>query len=386
MNVNYKAKELIKFLDNDNFYVIADFDKTITTYDSISTWEVFSNPKLMDSGYIKEVDDYYDYYREKEIDSNLPFDVKNKYMYDWWTKHISLFTKYKLTEKVVNDAVLDKNVMKFRNGAINFLKYLYKNNIPLIIISSGIGNVIESFLKINKCYYDNIHILSNYLVFENGIAISNGNKIIHSLNKNEVIYTDEIKDLVKNKKYKILLGDQIEDIKAVNKEEIESTIKIGFLSPDSNFDLFKDNFDIVMMDDDYNDLMDVLFGINVNVEYCDPFDDNNNYYMRLEHLGRYIWAKDIIKKLKCDNVLDVACANGYGTKILSDVCKNITGIDNKKVYIEYAINNYNSDNINYMVMDIDKNEINDKFDAAICFETLEHVKYPEKLLKKIYNS
>ena len=132
--------------------------------------------------------------------------------------------------------------------------------------------------------------------------------------------------------------------------------------------------------------MKLINNIDVNTEYCDPFDEKYNYIMRIEHLGRYLWAKDVIKKHNCNNVLDVACANGYGTKILSEVCKNITGIDNKNNYLKYAIENYYAQNINYIFKNIDTEKIDGIFDCIVCFETLEHLKHPEAFIKQLNNN
>lgn len=119
-------------------------------------------------------------------------------------------------------------------------------------------------------------------------------------------------------------------------------------------------------------------------EYCDPFDDRNNYWMRLEHLGRYFYVRDNIDKNS--KILDIACCNGYGTKILSNYCKEITGIDINKKYIDIAKQKYNNSNIKYIVRNIDYENIDGIFDYIVCFETIEHVKYPNVLLKKLYNA
>ena len=125
---------------------------------------------------------------------------------------------------------------------------------------------------------------------------------------------------------------------------------------------------------------------DVCVEYCDPFDSSFDYWMRVEHLGRYLWANDILKNKNTKNVLDIACCNGYGTKILSEVVKKITGIDSNKKYIKIANKKNNNSNIRYLTMNIDNDEVNGKYDAIVCFETLEHVKYPDLMLQNLYNA
>lgn len=125
-------------------------------------------------------------------------------------------------------------------------------------------------------------------------------------------------------------------------------------------------------------------GILTTGEYCNPFDERYNYWMRLEHLGRYFYARDNIDKNS--KVLDIACCVGYGTKIISDYCKKITGIDANKTYIDMAKEKYNNSNIEYIVQDIDYENIDGTFDYIICFETIEHVRFPNLLLQKLYNA
>lgn len=121
-----------------------------------------------------------------------------------------------------------------------------------------------------------------------------------------------------------------------------------------------------------------------NIEYCDPFNEEQYYWMRVEHLGRYYYVlNNIDEGLK---LLDIACANGYGTKLLSKKCDSVTGIDKNEGYISLARSTNNSSNITYKVLDIDVDDIKGVYDYVTCFETLEHVKYPRLLLNKLYNA
>lgn len=245
---NLKGK-LKKFNEN-NTYVVTDFDRTITKGRSTSSWSILSKSKEVPAEYVKRRQEYYDYYRPIEIDETLDYDTKNKLMTEWWTKHINLFIEFKLKKSVIDNAARDLDVMEFREGAKEFLESLYKRNIPVIIISAGIGNFIEQFLIRNNCNFDNIYIVSNFLKFENGIACGICENIIHSLNKNEVNLPKNVKEKIKNRENVILLGDNISDIKMISKEHQEKAFKIGFLEEkiEENKDKYINDFDLLGID------------------------------------------------------------------------------------------------------------------------------------------
>lgn len=117
-------------------------------------------------------------------------------------------------------------------------------------------------------------------------------------------------------------------------------------------------------------------------EYVDPFDSNHNYWVRVEHLGRYLWSLNYIDKN--DTVLDIACADGYGAKLISKHAKQVIGIDRNMDYINIAKDRYNSNNIIYKVLDVDIETIEGLYEKIVCFETLEHVHNPKKFLDNLY--
>ena len=171
-------------------------------------------------------------------------------MIECWYIHISLFIKYKLKEEVIKNAIKDVKIMRFRDGAIEMLKSFYKRNIPVIIISAGIGNFIELFLKLHGCYFDNIFIMANFIKFEEGIAVGIEDMVIHSLNKNEVSLPDKILDKLKNRNNIILMGDNSSDINMISEEKRKEALKIGFLEENvlENKSLYEKIYDVVCMD------------------------------------------------------------------------------------------------------------------------------------------
>jgi len=262
MFMKENIKNLLPFKDLNNLYVVADFDRTITKGNSKTSWSILANSDLVPESYITERQDLYDYYRPIEIDETMDFELKSRLVKEWFQKHIELFVKYKISESIFESAATDLRVMEFRPGAKEFIEFLHENNIPLIIISAGIGNFIESFFKHNNCFLDNIYISSNKILFEEGIAVGVDNNIIHSLNKNEVSLPADVLKKLQNRKQVILLGDQVSDLKMVNKNTHDFVLNVGFLTEEhpEEFTTLKANFDIVCeLEDDYHDLKNLLF-------------------------------------------------------------------------------------------------------------------------------
>ena len=63
-----------------------------------------------------------------------------------------------------------------------------------------------------------------------------------------------------------------------------------------------------------------------------------------EHYHRYAFAQILVKDKK---VLDAACGEGYGSDILAETAKQVTGIDIDSKSIEHASNRYKKDNLSY---------------------------------------
>lgn len=240
----------IKYWGDSSIHVVTDFDRTLTIGESESSWGILSTGDFVSPEYIEDRNRLYKKYRPIEIDETMDLEKKNKYMIEWWNKHISLFIKYKLKEEVIKNAIKDVKIMRFRDGAIEMLKSFYKRNIPVIIISAGIGNFIELFLKLHGCYFDNIFIMANFIKFEEGIAVGIEDMVIHSLNKNEVSLPDKILDKLKNRNNIILMGDNSSDINMISEEKRKEALKIGFLEENvlENKSLYEKIYDVVCMD------------------------------------------------------------------------------------------------------------------------------------------
>ncbi len=170
-------------------------------------------------------------------------------MIEWYQKCMETYYKFKLTKDKVEKSIKTSNI-ELRKSVIEFLNFTKEEKIPIIILSAGIGNTIEEMLKQNSCYFENIHIISNFIKFDNkGYMLKYEGDLIHSLNKNiDEINQKEIIDVIKSKEYRVVIGDLIEDIKMAGDYPEEKLIKIGFLNQNvkENLKKYKEKFDIVL--------------------------------------------------------------------------------------------------------------------------------------------
>lgn len=239
-------------INKDNVYFVIDFDRTITAKESEDSWAV--SGRLLGKEFAKEIDELYLKYRPIEMDYQITTEEKEKAMVEWYGKCMYLYYKYHLTESNLKKSV-EQSELIFRDGAREFLGKANEANVPVIILSAGIGNVIEEFLKLNNCYYENIFIISNFMEFDkNGnIKEFDNSKMVHTMNKTMKGKIPQyfLGKLV-NRTYKILMGDLKEDENMVEREEWDTTLKIGILENEKQerLKIYNEAFDIVLTEED----------------------------------------------------------------------------------------------------------------------------------------
>lgn len=225
--INKEKLEKVK-LAKSNFYVAIDFDRTITAMESCASWNASGD--ILGEEYKKKSNSLYTKYRPIEVEYNISFEEKNKAMEEWSYTSMKLYYEFNLTKEQLKESINNSNMI-FRAGAKEFLYNMYQNNIPVVILSAGIGNAIEQFLQKNDCYYENIYIISNFIPFdENGNIKEYKGELIHALNKTmEGHITESLAEKIKSRNYRLLVGDIIEDKKMVSIGEWDQTVSIRIL-------------------------------------------------------------------------------------------------------------------------------------------------------------
>jgi 5'-nucleotidase len=157
-----------------------------------------------------------------------------------------------MNKGVVED-IINKKKIKLREGIPELLDLIVKHDVPLLIFSAGVGNIIEELLKLERKMTKNIHIISNTFVYDKeGKVIDYETDIIHTFNKNEgqIKKTPYYKQIA-DRKNVILLGDSIGDLGMLEGLDHKEVIKIGFLNEnvEDNLRLFSRKFDFIILRD-----------------------------------------------------------------------------------------------------------------------------------------
>lgn len=257
----------------DKFYVLSDFDRTLTTAyvdgkPFLSLISILYKEHYLSESYAAKAQALHDHYGPIELNHDLPFEERKAAMREWWRKHFDLLIEEGLHKNDIDRAVKSSGLC-LRDGVCQFVKALSAKNIPLVILSaSGLGTeATGAALKEHGCYGENIVLVGNNFSFSNeGHAVSVTEPIIHALNKDEaelMAHTDT-RDIIKNKTNVLVLGDSLPDADMADGLNHDTVLKIGFLNEpnDENLKKYKEKYDaLICGDGDFGFINDELGGM-----------------------------------------------------------------------------------------------------------------------------
>lgn len=121
-----------------------------------------------------------------------------------------------------------------------------------------------------------------------------------------------------------------------------------------------------------------------------PFDqDYPHLWIKVEHLGRYLFAAQYLLAAQARAVLDAGCGQGYGTAEIVDVCQEVTAVDSDEEVLTAARKKNPHERIRYLQADLTSKQLEAELgtgsqDGVVCFETLEHLTDPERTLSEFF--
>lgn len=170
-------------------------------------------------------------YRAIEIDPNIPVDQKIEKMNEWMeVSHKNLQGLQFDREEIKN--VTNRYGHSLRDRTKELFNKLKKHNVPILVFSAGLGDIVEELLRHQNVLFENVNVISNFLKFNGNMldGFKNSHRMIHVFNKNEHAVENEYFRILQGRVNVVLMGDTIGDSNmADNVEDTECILKIGFL-------------------------------------------------------------------------------------------------------------------------------------------------------------
>jgi 5'-nucleotidase len=226
----------------DGLMVITDFDATLTTGNSMQCHDlIYCSADIPDS-FREECAPLLDWQTNPLTDSVL-----------WWDQMHKLMVKHGMPQRTLIPRIVKEGAMTPRPGAIKLLKHLSFLNVPVLIVSAGLSDVIEEFLRQHDALNDNITICSNRLNYGTDLAPLSVSPVpyITSFTK-RLAYAASSTFFNQNAKRRTLfvLGDSIADTDVTSDVSYDHLLTIGILNSRSRESEFQDSFDALVLGDD----------------------------------------------------------------------------------------------------------------------------------------
>ncbi len=204
-------------------HLLTDFDLTLTQGfvpgQNSGTWDVID--ELLPPDAVVRHAEIYGSLRPLELQGILTPDIA----VEKWSAVLNLICSHNINIDDLRDAFL--HVAQLRDGTLELFQYLAAAEVPRVVLSSGISNVINIMLD----HYGILatHIVSNTLQYDQNSKKVTGwdpSTLIHILNKNERA-SGELRQLRTARPNTILLGDVPADVKMIDGE----ALRIRVLDP-----------------------------------------------------------------------------------------------------------------------------------------------------------
>lgn len=207
----------------------------------------------------------------------MTHDEKVPYMMKWWVEAHASLIKQKLSKHgklavmreviwashanhsymYIDLAKMARQVnLEMRKGVEDVLTNCRDTQIPFLVFSAGIGNIIEEILKQVNMLHENMHIVSNMMVFDDqDICVDFKEPLIHVFNKSEFqLETSPYHKLIEERANVILMGDSLGDLQMSQGVQHDLCFNIGFL-----------NHDIKVLEPAYTEAFDLVIEGDANM-------------------------------------------------------------------------------------------------------------------------
>merc|ERR1719446_1643120 len=147
-----EKREMLMDAQLSKLIVIADFDATLTTGNSDQCHDLVGFSPLMAPAFRDEFAPLLDWQSNAAIDG-----------VEWWHTAHSLMVKHGMPNRSILSRLVRTSKMEPRPGLLKLLAKLAALQVPLLIVSAGLSDIIEEFLRQHGALTENITVCSNRL-------------------------------------------------------------------------------------------------------------------------------------------------------------------------------------------------------------------------------
>jgi len=241
--------------------VFADFDRTLTRCflpcggRGASAHGVIEGASLLSETFRGQAKQLFDKYYPVEIDEKMSIEEKIPIMNDWYSEMHTLMLGEDVTRANIRRAVTSCDTIQLREGMAEFLQRCQDSSppIPVLIMSAGLGDVIEEFLRQRLPFElkPSTMVVSNRMNFDtDGRLIGFSEPLLHMFNKTAAFMPEAGRKLVDGKRHALLIGDSIGDLTMADGLDIEK-FKVGLLNEkvEERLKQYQELFDVVVTHD-----------------------------------------------------------------------------------------------------------------------------------------
>ena len=244
-----------------DLYCVSDFDATMTTPEGLSSWCVLERSHFTSEAYRARTRELFNTYYPCEIDPALSHAQRVGKMVEWWGLAQAALVAEKLPEGIfarMVTAVEDK--ITFRSRCATLLRLCEAADVPFLVFSAGIANVIEDVLQRKGLLSANMHVISNVVGFKDGLAaeFTNADGPIHVFNKHDgLVRGTAFEQHVTSRRNVLLLGDSLGDVTMSNdaQHDAGAVLRVGYLNTgvgkkvENHLKAYAEAFDVVLVGD-----------------------------------------------------------------------------------------------------------------------------------------
>ena len=280
LSIHYKNKQefdtkLEKVIEGGvkNLRCVADFDFTLTKFflngkRGCSCHKIIEDCGLLDKTYHQKAQELQGIYYPLEVLPGLLKSARVQHMIDWVKNAHSLLIQSCISRSNIKEAVetgVNEGRIRLREGVLETMQFFYDNNIPLVVFSAGIADVLEWVIHVESkkrsinAMQSNISVVSNRCIFdENDVLIDFEHPVFHVFNKSGSSILEKNKSFFEQWRYlerknMILFGDSLGDLSMSNgllTGQDDTIIAIGFLNDRTDrLEEYLKHYDVVIMGD-----------------------------------------------------------------------------------------------------------------------------------------